>query len=188
LGCKDIGRVDAAYALAIVVQKQGRMEEAIELYKEVFRVRVDVQGPTHSSTKNACAVLGRCYEDLGFYQDAVELYTEFVEKLREEEGDENSEIMDYESWIEWNQERIQERDDRTSEKKDETGEHDKTEEDDQSQEEGESNEDVYHSRGGVEEVEEGGGVEESEKTAGAEGVWSEGETLGEEELWSFVAL
>jgi tetratricopeptide (TPR) repeat protein len=188
LGCKDIGTVNTAYALAIVVRKQGRMEEAIELYKEVFRVRVDVQGPVHSSTKQACAVLGRCYEDRGFYQDAVELYTEFVEKLREEEGDESPEIMDYESWIAWNQERIQERNERTSEKKDETGEHDKTEEDDQCQEEGESNEDVYHSRGGVEEVEEDGGTEGSERIAGAEGVCSEGETLSEEELWSFVAL
>jgi hypothetical protein len=102
------------------------------------------------------------------YEDAVELYTVFLEKLREEEGGEDPEIMKYESLIEWNRERIQEREERTSEEEDETGEHDK------SQKEGKNNEDNCHSRGEVEEVKEDKDVEESEEIAGAEGVWFEG--------------
>ena len=180
--------MNAASRLAKVVRKLGRIEEAIELHKEVIRVRVNVLGPANSMIKKSCELLSKCYEDQGFYEDAVELYREFVEKLRDEEVDQCLEIMKYESWIEWNRERVQERDRWTREEEDKTGEHYTMEKDDESQEEGRNDEDDYHSRAGVEEVEEGEDVETEAMVGVEEGVCLEGKKPSEEDVWSFVTL
>jgi tetratricopeptide (TPR) repeat protein len=91
--------------LAAALEQQGKVDEAITWYEKSFRARLASFGPCNSRTVSNCSDLGRCYENEGRYNDALQLYRNVISSIKETTGDENDEqdpnelIAKVERWI-----------------------------------------------------------------------------------------
>jgi tetratricopeptide (TPR) repeat protein len=99
---KPVGLANSCYGLARVLMMRGFLDEAIELYREVFHARAWSYGWDHRYTLRVCYDLGDCYRKHGQYDDAIAFYQDVVGRLWKIGSDGNSyhpDIDDLESCI-----------------------------------------------------------------------------------------
>ncbi len=85
--------------LGQVLIKTGRSQEAVGYYETCLRVRVENLGLENPDVIEACDRLGGCYESLGRYEDAFDLYQRTVDQLRSTNTDEHPAVVKIRSWI-----------------------------------------------------------------------------------------
>ena len=61
--------------IAVVLWKQGKLAEAMELYQEVLRVRVATLGPEHPDVAATYLNMGAACNEMGKYVEAIEYYS-----------------------------------------------------------------------------------------------------------------
>jgi tetratricopeptide (TPR) repeat protein len=75
--------------------------EALTWYEKVFWICVEEEGLDCRFVISHCRELGRCYESLGRYADALALYQQTINKIRSEMGEEHPAILRIQPWIDW---------------------------------------------------------------------------------------
>jgi tetratricopeptide (TPR) repeat protein len=89
----------AMQGLAGHFRETGRCREAMPLYEECLSEFVEYHGISDPLTTYSCDCLGVCYEKLGRFDDALELYQWFFDKLQMVEGDEHPALGRVIGWI-----------------------------------------------------------------------------------------
>ncbi|PMD38715.1 hypothetical protein L207DRAFT_584112 [Hyaloscypha variabilis F] len=73
----------AGLGLANVLWWTDRVEEAACWYEKSFEAKYHCYGDDLSNASTICNMLGSCYEQLGRYDDALKLYRQFMDEIRE---------------------------------------------------------------------------------------------------------
>jgi tetratricopeptide (TPR) repeat protein len=81
------------------LQKAGRFAEAIPLQEECLRGFVEIYGLSERWTIDTIDQLGLCFERLGRYNDALGLYQESIDQIRNLEGGDHPAVMEISNFI-----------------------------------------------------------------------------------------
>jgi hypothetical protein len=73
--------------------------EAMPWFQKAFWERSDSILADTRRAKNACNSLGACYERLGLYQDARDLYLYYINQIRIAKGGDHPHIVEVQDWI-----------------------------------------------------------------------------------------
>jgi tetratricopeptide (TPR) repeat protein len=102
----EIGNKSTIWSgLAEVLNRQGKVDEAITWHEKSFQATLASCGPCNSSIVNACGNLGFCYENQSRYSDALQLYRNMISSIKDmtrdedDEQDPNELIAKIERWI-----------------------------------------------------------------------------------------
>lgn len=87
---------DRYSGLASVLEKSGKAEEAVIWYKKELQKDFNTYGANKRYTQNACFELGSCYEGLGRYDEALKLYQQMIDKIRQVGKDQYGELARFE--------------------------------------------------------------------------------------------
>lgn len=91
--------LDVWGGLAYVLWMTGQKDEAIAWYKKVFEFRLSRYGASHPDTADSYCSLGDIYEECGRYDEALKLYHEMIDKIRESGEDPHGTINELETRI-----------------------------------------------------------------------------------------
>jgi tetratricopeptide (TPR) repeat protein len=80
------------------LKKRDNLKEAIIWYEKLVWGFLGVYGPD-GEVIHSCACLGQLYKEQGQYDDAMELYRQFVERIRVVEGNDHPAIAEVQGWI-----------------------------------------------------------------------------------------
>ncbi|KAK6602450.1 hypothetical protein H4I95_07552 [Botrytis cinerea] len=96
------------YNLGYILEECGSFKEAMVMYKRCLLIRVRNEGwGSWTDWKTTCDRPGLCYEELSQFQDALFLYKNLREKIKNVIGD-HPFIKEVEGWISTIQERMEE--------------------------------------------------------------------------------
>lgn len=91
--------LDAWRGLAYVLSKMGQKNEAIAWNKKIIESQLSHLGASHPDMRDDCNHLGDIYEEHGHYDEALKLYHEMIDKIRESGEDPNGAITEFETRI-----------------------------------------------------------------------------------------
>jgi tetratricopeptide (TPR) repeat protein len=95
------------HGLAKALMRTGRVEEAIHWYQKALEERLTCYGANDVLTRHTCRSLAWCYQDQGRYDDALKLYHQMIDKIRQSGEDPDGAYAEFESEILRIQERME---------------------------------------------------------------------------------
>jgi tetratricopeptide (TPR) repeat protein len=98
---------DLYQGLAKALMRTGRVEEAIPWHQKALEGQLTCYGANDALTQATCWSLGWCYEDQGRYDDALKLYHQMIDKIRQSSEDLDGANAEFESEILRIQERME---------------------------------------------------------------------------------
>jgi tetratricopeptide (TPR) repeat protein len=90
---------DSMYELGWTLMAGRQYAEAMPWFQKAFWERSDSILADTRRAKNACNSLGACYERLGLYQDARDLYLYYINQIRIAKGGDHPHIVEVQDWI-----------------------------------------------------------------------------------------
>ncbi len=82
LGRENLATLQTMYALAVVLEKRGKLREALPLQEETLALQIKVLGPEHRETLASKSNLGVILKELGRRDEAHKLWQETYEARR----------------------------------------------------------------------------------------------------------
>jgi tetratricopeptide (TPR) repeat protein len=103
--CSDLSYLHKGLAKAL--RTTGRVEEAIYWYQKALEEQLTCYGANDVLTRGTCRGLAWCYQDQGRYDDALKLYHQMIDKVRQSGEDPDGANAEFESEILRIQERME---------------------------------------------------------------------------------
>jgi pentatricopeptide repeat protein len=105
MSCSDLSHLYDG--LATVLKRTGRVEEAIHWYQKALEGLLTCYGANDILTRDNCWILASCYQDQGRYDDALKLYHQMIDKIRQSGEDPDGANAEFEFEILRIQERME---------------------------------------------------------------------------------
>ena len=99
LGERHVGTLDSMYEFAMTLQARSDFHESSKMLRDCMRIRFEDWDPADECTVLVCEALSECYEQQGYYEEALSIYRDLIARIRGIKGDSHPAIAEVEEMI-----------------------------------------------------------------------------------------